>query len=84
MLILIEIHINILIFLSFNGKLCVKLNVKNHCFYKICDVESIMCDNYSMFSYNDKLSMVNTLVQMQNVTSYPFMHSCLRFGTLGW
>lgn len=34
----------------------------------------------SKFSYNDKLSMVNTLVQMQNVTSYPFMHSCLRDG----
>jgi len=32
------------------------------------------------FSVNDKISMVNTLVQMQNVTSYPFMHSCLRDG----
>ena len=32
------------------------------------------------FALNDKLSMVNTLLQMQNVTSYPFMHSCLRDG----
>jgi len=32
------------------------------------------------YSINDKISMVNTLVQMQNVTSYPFMHSCLRDG----
>ena len=34
----------------------------------------------SCVSVNDKISMVNTLVQMQNVTSYPFMHSCLRDG----
>ena len=32
------------------------------------------------FNINDKISMVNTLVQMQNVTSYPFMHKCLRDG----
>jgi len=32
------------------------------------------------FSITDKISMVNTLVQMQNVTSYPFMHKCLRDG----
>ena len=32
------------------------------------------------YNINDKISMVNTLVQMQNVTSYPFMHNCLRDG----
>ena len=27
------------------------------------------------FSVTDKLSMVNTLLQMENVTSYPFMRN---------
>jgi len=32
------------------------------------------------YSVTDKLSMVNTLIQMQNVTSYPFMAGCLQDG----
>eukprot|EP00088_Acartia_fossae_P001374 TRINITY_DN10533_c0_g1_i2.p1 TRINITY_DN10533_c0_g1~~TRINITY_DN10533_c0_g1_i2.p1 ORF type:complete len:309 (+),score=56.90 TRINITY_DN10533_c0_g1_i2:96-1022(+) len=32
------------------------------------------------YNINDKISMANTLIQMQNVTSYPFMHKCLRDG----
>lgn len=32
------------------------------------------------FSHTDKLSQVNTLMQMENIASYPFMADCIRDG----
>lgn len=34
----------------------------------------------SLFSHTDKLSQVNTLLQMENIASYPFMIDCTRSG----
>ena len=45
-----------------------KLNTQSSKFPAYVDVDE-------KFSITDKLSMVNTLLQMENVTSYPFMRS---------
>ena len=34
----------------------------------------------SIFSHSDKLSQVNTLMQMENIASYPFMADCIKDG----
>ena len=37
-------------------------------------------DVENRFSATDKLSQVNTLMQMENIASYPFMADCIRDG----
>jgi len=37
-------------------------------------------DKQEAFDVTDKLSQINTLVQMENVSSYPFMAQCMRDG----
>ena len=42
----------------------------NFCFF-LTDVDNV-------FSLEDKLSQVNTLMQMENIASYPFMQKCIK------
>lgn len=57
--------------LDFSKPLMVK--AESDSFPAFIDVENA-------FSPTDKLSQVNTLMQMENIASYPFMSDCLRDG----
>ena len=44
----------------------------------ILNLEFFLTDVENVFSLEDKLSQVNTLMQMENIASYPFMQKCIQ------
>ena len=53
--------------------------ITNHIFYAIPYIFYFyFTDVENVFSLEDKLSQVNTLIQMENIASYPFMQKCIQ------